>query len=360
MEKERDLISVIIPCYNAEEFIEEAISSIRNQSYKKLEIICIDDCSTDNTYEILKRLQSKDGRIILVKNIENLKLIKTLNKGIAIAKGKYIARMDADDVSLKSRLECQVKFLEENSKVSVVSSYFSYVTHLGNFHSKSYQILPCKSSYACTFMNFLYPPVLHPNTLIRAEILKKYLYSEVSEALHIEDYYLWSNMINNGEKIAVIPKYLFKYRRNRGSVSHLYRDIQDGNHVAMSVKNLQKAFNTSFSIDVVKILTNRNKEVSIKSLNEAIEVLHTLEKKYCEKFPNESLTEVEEVTNFVRQRTFDIMLYSLKVVKKIHYPKVLYKLLKFVISHPNDRFLFTLYTFKVQWLVGTIRTKIYG
>ena len=98
--KNNPLVSVIIPCYNAEKYVESAIRSIMNQTYKNLEIIITDDCSTDDTLEILQKLAKEDSRIKLYKNETNLKIVKTLNNMISQANGKYIARMDADDISL--------------------------------------------------------------------------------------------------------------------------------------------------------------------------------------------------------------------------------------------------------------------
>ena len=106
----RKLVSVIIPCYNAEKYVEEAVRSIMKQTYLDLEIIVIDDCSTDGTNEILQSLSLEDSRIVFLKNETNLKLIKTLNLGISISKGKFIARMDADDISEPERLVEQVDF----------------------------------------------------------------------------------------------------------------------------------------------------------------------------------------------------------------------------------------------------------
>lgn len=88
----------------------ESIDSIINQSYTNLEIICIDDCSTDNTLNLLNIIAEKDSRLVILHNSENLKISKTLNRGIEYAHGAYIARMDADDISLPTRIEKQVDF----------------------------------------------------------------------------------------------------------------------------------------------------------------------------------------------------------------------------------------------------------
>src|SRR5690242_9188533 len=104
MKNELPLVSVIIPCFNAEKFVEDAVHSIMQQSYPNLEIIAIDDCSTDSTLNALKKLCAEDARIKLLMNEKNLGLVSTLNKGINSAEGKYIARMDADDISHVNRI----------------------------------------------------------------------------------------------------------------------------------------------------------------------------------------------------------------------------------------------------------------
>ena len=108
------LVSVIIPCYNAENYVEEAVRSIMTQTYKNLEIIVTDDCSTDNTLKVLRNLAVEDSRIKIIENKENLKIVKSLNNMINIAQGKYIARMDADDISFPERIEKQLAFMDAN------------------------------------------------------------------------------------------------------------------------------------------------------------------------------------------------------------------------------------------------------
>ena len=106
------LISIVMPVYNAESFLESAIFSILNQTHSNFEFIIIDDKSTDDSLMIIKKFQKKDSRIKLL-NGDGKNLVKALNKGIMKSKGKYIARMDSDDISLPKRLESQVKYIEK-------------------------------------------------------------------------------------------------------------------------------------------------------------------------------------------------------------------------------------------------------
>ena len=119
------LVSVVIPCYNCEKFVKDAIYSICNQTYKNLEILIADDCSTDSTYTILENIAKKDTRIKLYHNTENMKIVKTLNFLIENASGDYIARMDADDISAPERIKEQVDFLAEQGCDMIQGYYFA-------------------------------------------------------------------------------------------------------------------------------------------------------------------------------------------------------------------------------------------
>ena len=102
---EHSLVSIILPCFNASKYIDVALKSILNQNYKNIEVIVIDDGSTDNTLTILEQYSKVDSRIKLFENSKNKGLIYTLNKAILLANGEYIARMDADDISMLDRIE---------------------------------------------------------------------------------------------------------------------------------------------------------------------------------------------------------------------------------------------------------------
>ena len=110
-------VSVIIPLYNTEKYIEETIDSVLNQTLEDFEIIVVDDCSTDNSYEITKKIATKDQRIMVLKNEINKGRAGTVNVGLEIAKGEYVTFLDADDLFCNNRLKEQINFLEENPSV---------------------------------------------------------------------------------------------------------------------------------------------------------------------------------------------------------------------------------------------------
>ena len=120
------LISVLMPTYNSEKYLKEAIESILNQTYQNFEFVIADDCSTDDSWKIIQTYQERDARIKSFRNDKNLQQAETRNKLYEFAdnKSKYFAIMDNDDISIKNRLEEQVKFLEkkENENVGIVGS----------------------------------------------------------------------------------------------------------------------------------------------------------------------------------------------------------------------------------------------
>lgn len=219
MTNQTPLVSVLIPCYNCEKYVEEAVMSIIKQTYSNLEILVIDDGSTDNTKSILQKLTQKDSRIRYIKNEENLKLIKTLNKGLDLCNGKYIARMDADDISLPTRIEKQVDFFETHPEIGVVGTYiqiFGVRKSVWKMDTKDKYIrahLFCNSSFA------------HPSVMMRTSILRdNHLYYN-TDYPHAEDYKLWCD-IAQYTKLANIPEVLLYYRINENQVSNKYNKEQ--------------------------------------------------------------------------------------------------------------------------------------
>lgn len=211
------LVSVLIPCYNVENYVVESVSSIMQQTYTNLEIIIIDDCSSDNTLQKLQELGIKDNRIKIYKNDTNLKLIKTLNRGIDLCNGKYIARMDADDISFLTRIEKQVSFLEENNDYDVVSTMF-YTFRTGKSKHNLY-LNPKNNDELQAYLLFR-SGICHPAVMIRKTLFSKLGLRFEEKYLHVEDYALWSKAIYN-TKLANINEPLLYYRVHESQISSL-------------------------------------------------------------------------------------------------------------------------------------------
>ncbi len=200
-------ISVIMSVYNGETYLAEAIESVINQTFQNWELIIINDCSTDTTAEILADFSLRDKRIKVYTNEVNLKLPSSLNKAISLSCGKYIARMDADDICLPDRLEKQYKFMEERSDVALSSCRFLTVKN-GVYASGG-------AGGRCDFgalkaMLLVANPILHPGVIAKSEIMKKLNYDTTLTCT--EDLELWTRMVMSNQKIEILPECLLIYR----------------------------------------------------------------------------------------------------------------------------------------------------
>ena len=203
-------ISVVMPVYNAEEYLEESINSILNQSFEDFEFIIINDGSKDKSEKIVKSFQKKDKRIILINNKKNSGLPITLNKGISQSVGKYIARMDADDISLKDRLKVQYNFLEVHPEIALVGSSAIIIDESGN----RIGVLRKFDNYKKTSRKLLKSnPMIHPSIMFRNDLKLRYREKFQSS----EEYDLYLRLLSSGKNITNLSDYLIKYRISSGS-----------------------------------------------------------------------------------------------------------------------------------------------
>ncbi len=200
-------ISVIMSVYNGETYLEEAIESIRNQTFTNWELIVINDCSKDSTAKILADFSLKDERIKVHTNEVNLKLPTSLNKAISLSSGKYIARMDADDICLPERFEKQYKFMEDNPDVSLSSCRFMTVKN--GVYMSGGAGGRCDSE-ALKAMLLVSNPILHPGVIAKSEVMKKFTYDVTLTCT--EDLELWTRMAMENQKIQILPECLLIYR----------------------------------------------------------------------------------------------------------------------------------------------------
>lgn len=205
-------VSIIMGIYNCSNYLEEAISCISKQTFTDWELIMCDDCSTDNTYEIAFKLSQQDSRIKLIKNEKNLTLAPTLNRCIEIATGKYLARMDGDDICHPERLEKEVQFLEKNAEYAVVSSFMNLFDEKGTYRTVSYKAHPLATDLADK------SPFCHAGCIIRKETMVQLGGYDVSEKCHrVEDYDLWVRLYAMGQKGYNIQEALYSMRDDRNA-----------------------------------------------------------------------------------------------------------------------------------------------
>ena len=201
------LISVLMPVYNAEKYLHEAIDSILGQTFSDFEFIIVNDGSTDSSREII--LGYKDSRIKYVENEDNLDLAKSLNRGLAEARGEFIARMDADDISLPDRFAIQINIMQ-TYKVDICSTAVQVVDGNGNIIGAICPQNRAESDLAADFLCDSHP-FLHPTVMIKRSALEEV--GGYNPDRYIEDFDLWVRMFLAGKKALVIPEKLLKYRR---------------------------------------------------------------------------------------------------------------------------------------------------
>ena len=211
----KPIVSVIMCVYNDEQYLSKAIESILEQSFENFEFIICDDCSTDKSLEIIESYAEKNERIIVLKNKKNLGLAATLNKCIGVARGKYIARMDSDDISLNHRLERELIFLNQNPNVSVVGTQVEYIDKNGIPYKKS-NLKILKPKFEDVLKKCC---VIHPTVMMRKKDLEEVGgYTSNTLTRRAEDYDLWCKLGEKKFKIEIIDEYLFYYREDKNGL----------------------------------------------------------------------------------------------------------------------------------------------
>ena len=205
-------ISILMPAYNAAKYIGEAIDSVLMQTYVLFELIIVNDGSTDNTVDVIHSY--KDDRIVLIDQ-EHGGVSKALNTGLAVARGAYIARFDADDICYPDRLQKQFDFLETHSSFLIVGSDAEYMLengeHLFNFSciGHTHEDLMAKLYFYC--------PFIHSSVMYRKEaVLRAGGYSLLAH--NFEDYFLWTRLATMG-KLYNLPEIIIRIRFNPESVT---------------------------------------------------------------------------------------------------------------------------------------------
>ena len=238
-------ISVVMPTYNTEvSILKEAVDSILNQTFGDFEFIIIDDGSTNNSVEYLKSLQ--DQRVKIIRNDTNIGITKSLNIGLRAAKGKYIARMDSDDIAFPDRFEIQYSFMESHPDVFVCGTKVNYFTGLfppAEQHKDQKKFVVFKEnaiygkkllfekykiedmeSYKVKLI-FCDPGPMHPTVFFNHEKLIQYHIEYDEELTYAQDYDMWMRISEIGQ-ICILPETLLHYRIHFGQISKAHREKQ--------------------------------------------------------------------------------------------------------------------------------------
>jgi glycosyltransferase involved in cell wall biosynthesis len=208
------IVSVLLPVYNGEAYLRQAVDSILSQSLDNFELLLLNNSSTDGTNAICTDYSRRDSRIRYFQR-DSKSLISSLNDGIKLCRGEFIARMDADDISMPERFDLQVRYLRENSDLSVVGSAIAVIDETGaviSNHVPYNPLIPAKSNLP---MNETL--IVHPATMIRRSTLIE-IGGYRAGFLHCEDRDLWLRLLHKGA-LANLKEVLLHYRRHPGQVT---------------------------------------------------------------------------------------------------------------------------------------------
>lgn len=217
------LISVIMSVHNEHPaYLKCAIDSICNQTYKKFEFIIIDDASDEECFAYLSEISLKDKRIRLYRNSKNIGLTKTLNKGLMLAKGEYIARMDADDFSLPKRFEKQISYLKTHTNIAILGTGVVSFGEANVFMSPMRGLTPQQAKCQLFFTSSL----CHPSVMIRKDFLDKFRLTYAEDVKKGQDFDMWERSSVLGD-VAVMQEVLLYYRLHKDQITSKSKNEQD-------------------------------------------------------------------------------------------------------------------------------------
>lgn len=211
------VVSIVMAAFNEEKYIHESIESILKQTFTDFELIIVNDGSTDKTEQIIQSFS--DSRIKYIKNDKNIKLIASLNKGLSHTTGKFIARMDADDICYPDRLEKQIRFMNLHPEIGISGSQLEvFGDQTGSMnYPLTHEDIQLRLLITSCFGNNV--------VVFRRDVLEKYNLYFPEGYLHAEDYKCWTNWIKHTQ-LANLNEQLVKYRSHPGSVSVKNRNAQ--------------------------------------------------------------------------------------------------------------------------------------
>jgi glycosyltransferase involved in cell wall biosynthesis len=215
MMKDSPLVSVIIPAFNASRYIAEAVQSVLDQTYRNIEVIVIDDCSSDDTYQICLKMAEADARLQIFRNDVNRKIAASLNLAISLSKGEFVARMDADDICLPQRIAHQLNYLQSNSEFAMVGSAVAIIDSRGEFLSTQTMPVFPKCMKALRFGS----TVAHPTWFARRKFFTTVGDYRIAGA---EDYDYLLRASALGLKMSNVAEVLLKYRVSDTNSSYQY------------------------------------------------------------------------------------------------------------------------------------------
>ncbi len=284
------LVSVLLPVYNGEAYLAEAVQSILDQTFTNFELIILNDGSKDHSLEIIQGF--KDPRIAVIDNPQNLGLIATLNKGLAAARGKFVARMDADDRAFPERLQVQSDYLSSHPGIAVVGTWAQVIDANGNFLKIHRNPL---DHFAIMYELMFGNTITHPSIMMRKDVILS-IQGYDMRWQHAEDYDLYSRLVHT-HALANIGQPLLYYRQHGTSVTGMEssQEIVRENTYRIMRRNISHYV----PIDdhglwlITKVLTVRHPDSTLR-LADIIDA-HRLHKKIFREFIHREKLGAEEI-----------------------------------------------------------------
>jgi len=228
----KNFISVLLPVYNAEKYLAETLDSLLRQTYKEFEIIAINDGSTDSSILVLKEYAARDKRIQVISQ-KNQGIVATLNRAAELAKGEFLARIDADDLALPRRFELQIKAIKADSSIVLVAGGFDVMNEDGEI--LYHDAVPSQSIDLLNAMRTR-NPIAHGSVLIRKEAFDK-VNGYNSDCGPTEDYDLWMRLAQIG-KIVALPQTIFRWRVNPLGITSTKSELMEY-HMRINLKKFR-------------------------------------------------------------------------------------------------------------------------
>jgi Glycosyl transferase family 2 len=228
-------VTVVMPAYNAEPYVSEAIAGVLSQSYRDFELIVVDDGSSDDTRDAIAAF--RDDRLVVAEHDANRGVAAALNTGLQLARGEYIAVQHADDVSLPQRLAAQVAVLDRHPEIVIVGSSYELIDASGAALGRK---MPPASDAAIRWRAFFMTPFGHPTVMFRAKLVRACGLAYEPDLVPAEDYGLWSKILAHGRGIN-IEQALVRYRIHPGQSTAVTWELQNEIADGIALANLRAA-----------------------------------------------------------------------------------------------------------------------
>ena len=311
-------VTVLMSVFNGSQYLEEVIDSVLSQTFDDFEFLIIDDFSLDSSIEIIKSYDNT--RIRLIENECNIGQTASLNKGLKLAKGEYIARIDQDDICMPYRLKNQVQFLNTTPNVAVLGSYFIHIDSDGNL--LRYNKLPVNPNSNLFYIISGKNPLMHSVVMYRKNIIEE-IGGYRGKYMPSEDIDLWLRLYQNGYISENIPEYLTKVRIHKMQTSKTEKSLQKYKHMLAFYSFYKSVSKKNINYYDIKqyfnVLVWRNEKVSLNNFLKILTIFLELYKNFSppykkgynifSKFQENRLFQIIGIINLIsRSNIYSIMI----------------------------------------------------